>query len=222
MFDRIAPRYDILNRVLSGGTDVRWRRRAVNTLALPQGGRVLDVCSGTADLLLEVLGRDGEARGLGVDLSQGMLLRGIGKLGRAGLHARSALSVGDAARLPLASAAFDGALMAFGIRNVADRIGALREICRVLRPGGRLLVLEFSMPEGLFGRAYRLYFEHILPRIGALVSGDAAAYRYLPASVGEFPDPRAFRSLMTEAGFREVSSESLSGGIAHLYRGERA
>ncbi len=221
MFDRIAPRYDLLNRILSAGTDVRWRRRAVNALMLPDGGRVLDVCSGTADLLLETLGRDKSASGLGVDLSAGMLACGLGKLRRAGLEGRAAVTVGDAVRLPAPSNAFDGVLVAFGIRNVADHVGALLEMHRILRPGGRVVVLEFSVPRGFFGSLYRLYFEHVLPRVGALVSGDASAYRYLPASVGQFPKPEAFGALMRRAGFSEVAFERLTGGIAHLYRGRR-
>ena len=221
MFDRIAPRYDLLNRVLSAGTDARWRRRAVSALRLREGGRVLDVCSGTADLLMETLGRDRAALGLGVDLSGKMLARGLEKLRVAGFGGRSTLTVGDAVRLPAASSAFDGVLVAFGIRNVADRAGALAEMQRILRPGGRAVILEFSVPGGLFGRFYRMYFEHVLPRIGALVSGDVSAYRYLPASVEQFPQPEAFGDLMRAAGFDDVAFESLTGGIAHLYRGRR-
>jgi demethylmenaquinone methyltransferase/2-methoxy-6-polyprenyl-1,4-benzoquinol methylase len=222
MFDRIAPRYDLLNRVLSAGIDVRWRRAAADLVALPRGGRVLDLCTGTADLLIETLGRDPSAHGVGVDLSSGMLGRGARKLADRGLAARAALAAGDAERLPLAGGAFDGALVAFGIRNVGDRVQALREVRRVLKPGGRLVVLEFSMPAGLMGRAYRLYFGRILPLVGRVVSGDASAYTYLPASVAVFPEPAEFGALMTAAGFRDVTWRPLTAGIAHLYRGEAA
>jgi demethylmenaquinone methyltransferase/2-methoxy-6-polyprenyl-1,4-benzoquinol methylase len=132
MFDRIAPRYDLLNRLLSAGVDRRWRRATVDALALPPSSKVLDVCTGTADLLVEFLGRDEGHRGLGVDLSGEMLARGADKLRRHGLAARSGLVSGDAERLPVRDALFDGALIAFGIRNVGDPLRALREIHRVL------------------------------------------------------------------------------------------
>jgi demethylmenaquinone methyltransferase/2-methoxy-6-polyprenyl-1,4-benzoquinol methylase len=221
MFDRIAPRYDLLNRLLSLGFDVRWRRRAVDWLELRGPSRVLDLCTGTADLLIEALGRDAAHRGLGVDLATGMLLRGGRKLAKRGLAPRAWLAGGDVENLPLAAGSFDGALVAFGIRNVGDPGRALAEVRRVLRPGGRLVVLEFSMPGGPLGPAYAFYFRHVLPRIGGLVSGDAAAYRYLPASVARFPEREGFGAVMAEAGFESVTWRSLTGGVAHLYRGDR-
>jgi demethylmenaquinone methyltransferase / 2-methoxy-6-polyprenyl-1,4-benzoquinol methylase len=220
MFDRIAPRYDLLNRVLSAGIDVRWRRAAADWLDLGPGARVLDLCTGTADLLIEVLRRDPAHRGVGVDLSSGMLVRGARKLAERGLSPRAALASGDAERLPLRSGLFDGALVAFGIRNVGDRAAALRELRRVLKPGGRLVVLEFSMPRGLLGAAYRFYFGRVLPRVGRLVSGDGSAYSYLPASVAVFPEPPEFGALLEQAGFGRVRWRALTAGIAHLYRAE--
>jgi demethylmenaquinone methyltransferase / 2-methoxy-6-polyprenyl-1,4-benzoquinol methylase len=221
MFDRIAPRYDLLNRLLSAGVDRRWRRASVDALALPPAAKVLDVCTGTADLLLEFLRRDPGHTGVGVDLSGEMLARGADKLRRRGLSARSALAAGDAERLPVRAEIFDGALVAFGIRNVGEPLRALREIHRALKPGGRLVILEFSTPPGLVGAAYRLYFERVLPRVAGLVSGDRAAYSYLPASVARFPDPAAFGRLMEEAGFAGVVWKRLTAGIAHLHRGEK-
>jgi demethylmenaquinone methyltransferase/2-methoxy-6-polyprenyl-1,4-benzoquinol methylase len=221
MFDRIAPRYDLLNRLLSAGTDVRWRRRAVDFLELRPQARVLDLCTGTADLLIEALRRDPRHSGLGVDFSRGMLVRGAAKLKSAGLWKRAALAAGDGELLPVRGDAFDGALVAFGIRNVSAPVVAMREVLRVLRPGGRFVVLEFGTPRGPLGAAYRVYFRSVLPRIGGLVSGDRSAYAYLPASVSRFPAPRGFATLMEEAGFVDVSWRSLTGGIAGLHRGAK-
>lgn len=221
MFDRIAPRYDLLNRVLSGGTDVRWRRTAVDLLDLAPPLRVLDLCCGTADLLIEAVGRHPGSGGLGVDLSQQMLVRGAAKLSRAGYAGRTALVGGDGERLPVRDGAFDAALVAFGIRNVGDPVAAMREVHRALRPGGRFVVLEFSMPGGVFGIGYRFYFRHVLPRLGGLLS-DGSAYSYLPASVARFPSPAGFAALMKEAGFTDVRWSPLTAGIACLHRGEKA
>lgn len=221
MFDRIAPRYDVLNRVLSAGTDVRWRRAAIDALDMRPPLRVLDLCSGTADLLIEAIGRHPDSRGIGLDLSVPMLERGVEKIGRRGLGDRAALLGGDAERLPFADGVFDAATVAFGIRNVGDVEAAIAEVARVLRPGGRLVVLEFGMPSGLFGRLYRLYFGRILPRVGALVSGDRGAYTYLPASVALFPGPEAFAAMLERCGLRAVRKQRLTGGIAWIYRGER-
>jgi demethylmenaquinone methyltransferase/2-methoxy-6-polyprenyl-1,4-benzoquinol methylase len=219
MFDRIAPRYDLLNRVLSAGIDVRWRRLCIDGAG--PATRLLDVCSGTGDLLVEFLRRDAGRRGVGIDLSSGMLVRGAEKLRRRGFAGRAWMSAGDAERLPVAAGCVDAVTVAFGIRNVGDPAAALREMFRVLRPGGRAVVLEFSTPEGTLGAAYRLYFTHVLPRIGGWVSGDAGAYAYLPASVARFARPAEFGALMTAAGFSGVGWRSLTGGIAHLYIGER-
>jgi len=221
MFDRIAPRYDLLNRLLSGGTDVRWRRRAVDFLELDPPLRVLDLCTGTADLLVEAVSRHAGSSGLGVDFAQGMLVRGARKLERRGFVGRARLASGDGEQLPVRDGSFDAAVVGFGIRNIGDPLQALREVHRVLRPGGRFVVLEFSMPEGLLGRLYRTYFTALLPRIGRLVSGDSSAYSYLPASVQAFPKPQAFAALMEQAGFVSMRIQPLTFGIACLHRGEK-
>lgn len=221
MFDRIAPRYDLLNRLLSAGVDRRWRRQAVSFLSASPSARLLDLCAGTADLLIEALQGAPARRGIGVDLSFEMLARGAAKLRTQRLADRAALASGDAERLPLRSAAFDGALVAFGIRNVGARADALKEMLRVLRPGAPLVVLEFQTPPGLLGTLYRGYFEQVLPRVGAAISGDGSAYSYLPASVARFPKPEAFADAMRGAGFTAVSYRPLTLGIAYLHRGER-
>jgi demethylmenaquinone methyltransferase/2-methoxy-6-polyprenyl-1,4-benzoquinol methylase len=220
MFDRIAPRYDLLNRLLSAGIDRRWRRACVDFLELSGPARLLDLCTGTADLLIEALERDAGHRGVGLDLSGEMLWRAAAKLGRRGLRARAGLATADAENLPVAAGRFDAALVAFGIRNVGDPTRALAEARRVLRPGGRLVVLEFGSPPGALGAVYRLYFERILPRVGRLVSGDRGAYSYLPQSVARFPGPEGFCALLERAGFSAVSRRRLTLGIAWLYRGE--
>jgi len=220
MFDRIAPRYDFLNRVLSLGCDVRWRRRAVDLLDLCGPVRILDVCTGTADLLIEVLRRDPRHAGVGVDSSSGMLARGAVKLRRRGQSDQARLVRGDVTCLPFREEAFDVALAGFGIRNVEPRLAALSSLHRVLRPGGRLVVLEFSMPGGPFGVIYRSYFGRLLPRLAGVVS-DRAAYAYLPASVERFAAAEDFARQMCEAGFEGVRWQSPRGRIVCLYRGEK-
>lgn len=216
MFDRIARRYDLLNRLLSLGRDVAWRKALVR--AVPEGRpvRVLDLATGTGDVLRAVMRARG-GMGAGVDVSQGMLMYARGKLPQAGLVR------GDATRLALADASFGAVTIAFGIRNVSDVDAALREMHRVLAPDGRALILEFSLPANrLFRALYLTYFRHVLPRLGAWISGDAEAYRYLNQSVEGFPHGRAFCALMERAGFVDVRAHPLTFGIATLYEGRKA
>jgi demethylmenaquinone methyltransferase/2-methoxy-6-polyprenyl-1,4-benzoquinol methylase len=220
MFDRIARRYDLLNHLLSAGVDVLWRRRALDALGPQRPMRVLDLCTGTADLLIEALRRDPRRRGVGIDLSLEMLGRGAGKLRARGLASRAALVAGAAEQLPFADEAFDAALVAFGVRNLSDTRAALRELVRVLRPGGRLIVLEFSKPRGPLAPFLRGYSRWLLPRLGGLLS-DGAAYAYLPASVARFPSVEAFAELMREAGFLDVAWRRQTAGIACLHLGAR-
>jgi demethylmenaquinone methyltransferase/2-methoxy-6-polyprenyl-1,4-benzoquinol methylase len=221
MFDRIAPRYDLLNRLLSAGIDRRWRQQCIDYLGLAIPSRVLDVCTGTGDLLLEFMRRDREHTGVGLDLSSAMLSIGARKIARGGYAGRAWLTSGDAQALPFPDLSFDGAFIGFGIRNVGDPGAALRELRRVLRPGAPLIILEFAMPRGVLGSLYRLYFGRMLPWVGGVVSGNASAYRYLPDSVERFPTPEEFGRLMEGAGFTSVRRRSLTGGIAFLHRAMR-
>lgn len=224
MFDAIAPRYDALNHLLSAGLDRAWRRRAIRELALTGRERVLDMCTGTADLAIEAAtsssGR--AAQVVGIDFAGAMLRLGHEKIARAGLGARVQLARGDATRVPLPDACCDAAAVGFGIRNVAEPVRACAEFARILRPGGRLAVLEFGSPEvpGIRG-LYRWYFRAVLPRIGALISRHGEAYSYLPASVDAFHSPAAFMQILKDAGFRSARRQALAFGIVSLYIAER-
>ena len=222
MFAAIAPRYDLLNRLLSAGADAGWRRRAV-TAALAGIDRrvdVADVCCGTGDLGF-AFGRDARVRRVvGVDFVPAMLRRALAKRDERGAAAEFA--AGDALRLPLRSASVDVASLAFGLRNLVDGAAGIRELRRVLRPGGRLVVLEFfAPPHGLKAGAFRLYFRHVLPLVGRLLSGTAAvdAYRYLPESVESFAAPERVEGWMREAGLEDVTCEPMLAGAVGLLRG---
>lgn len=219
MFDAIARRYDLLNLVLSAGLDRRWRRRAARALDLHGHEVVLDLCTGTADVALSAMrARPGAARVVGIDFSHEMLRHGLQKIRQADLAGRITLARGDAMRIPLQDASVDAATIAFGIRNVHQPEAACRELARVLRPGGRLAVLEFGLPSRpLFRRAYLAYANRLLPAIGRLVSRHASAYAYLPESVGRFPPPDAFARLLRQSGFPHVETVPLTFGIVYLY-----
>ena len=220
MFSSIAPRYDFLNRLLSLGTDRRWRREAVGWIKPEKGGIHLDVATGTADVALEIFRQKGNgALVVGVDLSAGMMRLGRAKASRAGLADRLAFILAPGEELPFRDNAFDSASIAFGIRNVVDRDRGLREMCRVVKPGGRVVVLEFSQPtSALFGALYRLYFTRVLPRLGGLIS-QRTAYSYLPDSVEDFPPPGEFAQMMRNAGCDPVTFRPLTRGIVTLYIG---
>jgi demethylmenaquinone methyltransferase / 2-methoxy-6-polyprenyl-1,4-benzoquinol methylase len=219
MFDAIAPRYDLLNRLLSCGFDVRWRAKAVRALALGGGETVLDLCTGTADLAIaSATASPGAAAVIGIDFAGQMLRFGRQKLAQRGLASRVRLVQGDAMRIPLADASVDAVTVAFGIRNVERPGTAFADVFRVLRPGGRFAFLEFGVPRipGM-RQAYLAYFRHVLPRIGSVVSGHASAYTYLPASVGAFPEPGQVIASLAATGFSQVRADSLSLGIVYLY-----
>jgi demethylmenaquinone methyltransferase/2-methoxy-6-polyprenyl-1,4-benzoquinol methylase len=220
MFSAIAPRYDFLNRVLSAGRDRTWRREAVAATALPRQGALLDVCTGTADMALEVARQFPDARIIGVDFSHPMIALGAAKIERARLADRVRLQVAPAEALPFPDDSFDAATVAFGLRNLPDCLRGLREVRRILRPGGRAVILEFTIPPNPFFRwVYLWYFHRMLPRIGRLVSGHPSAYSYLPASVSDFPSPQGLAEWMQEAGFSEVPYRLLTGGIVAIHVG---
>jgi demethylmenaquinone methyltransferase / 2-methoxy-6-polyprenyl-1,4-benzoquinol methylase len=223
MFDAIAVRYDFLNHLLSAGLDRRWRTRAIRSLRLTGAERVVDVCTGTADVALAaVRARPGASSVVGVDFSGEMLRLGDAKVRARGEAGRVALVRGDATRLPLPTGSMDAATAAFGIRNVEQPERGLAEMYRVLGPGGRLAILEFSIPSSPLVRAvYLPYFRHVLPRIGGLVSGHGSAYTYLPASVGSFIAPGVMIEYLRGCGFRETAARSLSFGIVTLYTAEK-
>jgi demethylmenaquinone methyltransferase / 2-methoxy-6-polyprenyl-1,4-benzoquinol methylase len=224
MFDRIAHRYDLLNRVLSLGIDQRWRRRTVRALALDRvagPGRVLDLATGTGDLALLVARSHPAIRVDGLDPSERMLDEARGKIRDAGLTDRVVLVTGDAESLPYPDATFDGVTIAFGIRNVPDRAQGLREMRRVTRPGGRVAVLELSEPGGgLMGRIARFHVHTVVPRVGALLSGERE-YRYLQQSIADFPPASEFADMMRATGLEPVRVHPLTLGVCHLYVGER-
>jgi demethylmenaquinone methyltransferase/2-methoxy-6-polyprenyl-1,4-benzoquinol methylase len=223
MFDAIAPRYDLLNTVLSAGLDRHWRRRALNALQLTGRERMLDVCTGTADVAIGAVRRaHGAARAVGVDFSGSMLAHGLQKVQRAALSERIQLIRGDATALPAADSSVHAATVAFGIRNVQRVEVACQELFRVLRPGGRLAILEFGLPVIPAVRPiYLWYFNQVLPRIGRAVSRHDAAYTYLPESVGTFQFGDEFARVLRDAGFSQVKARPLTFGIVYLYTGSK-
>jgi demethylmenaquinone methyltransferase/2-methoxy-6-polyprenyl-1,4-benzoquinol methylase len=210
MFDTIAPRYDLVNRAMTFGLDIRWRRQSLRALALPTGSTVLDLASGTGDFL--ALLRDGGYRALGMDLSWGMLAAN-----RTGLP----LAQADGAFLPLADGSVDGVTCGYALRNFTDLAGVFAEFGRVVRPGGRISLLEVAEPEGgLLRTGYRIWFRRIVPLIGGLLS-DRSAYRYLPRSTAYLPSPDELRAMLVEAGFSSVNRRALSGGLSQLLTATR-
>lgn len=223
MFDAIAGRYDLLNMVLSGGLDRYWRRCAIASLELTGRERLLDVCTGTADVAIGAARRkNGAARVVGVDFSGAMLVHGLGKVRQSALADRVQLVRGDAMNLPVESGSVHAATIAFGIRNVLRPEVACGELVRVLRPGGRIAILEFGTPGSrIFGPVYTWYSRHILPRIGRAVSRHDAAYTYLPESIGAFPYGDEFARILNIAGFSHVQARPFMFGAVYLYTGRK-
>jgi demethylmenaquinone methyltransferase/2-methoxy-6-polyprenyl-1,4-benzoquinol methylase len=217
MFDKIAARYDAMNRVLSFGLDRGWRRRTVRALQLGEAPRVLDLATGTGDLAIDIACMHPGATVIGLDPSREMLAIAERKLAARGLADRVTLVRGDAQRLPYRDCEMDAATIAFGIRNVPDRLAALREMARVVRPGGRVAVLELGEPRrGVLARAARFHTRHVVPRLGALLSG-AREYRYLQRSIAAFPPSPEFAALMERAGLHVVEVAPLTFGVCTLY-----
>lgn len=220
-FEQIAPRYDLLNHLLSFNIDRRWRKRALRALEWTRAprGEYLDLCAGTLDVGAQLAAESGfDGFIVGADFAPSMLRAGEGKAPRTVLAPVAA----DAQQLPIPDASMDGAIVAFGIRNVASLDAALREVHRVLRVGARFVILEFSTPRLAPVRwGYHLYFHHVLPLIGGVISGHGSAYRYLPRSVAHFPPERELAARMTAAGFENVRWESLTFGVAAVHVGAK-
>ena len=219
MFDNIAPTYDRLNHIMSLNIDRIWRRRVMRIIRRAKPQRIMDVATGTGDLAIAMARKVNEAHILGVDLSEEMLSEARKKIKRLELEKRISLEKGDAENLTMvASESVDAATVAFGVRNFENIERGLSEIYRTLRPGGKLVVLEFSMPKNRLVRwVYRQYAHRLLPRIGGMISKDKQAYTYLPDSVEEFPAPERFVEILKGVGFKSVKLSSQSFGIAYIY-----
>lgn len=218
MFDRISPKYDALNHLLSLNIDKVWRRKTAKAVAKSQPKTILDLATGTADLAIALAKCNPQAHIIGMDISENMLEIGKEKVSKKGLAYQIELRLGDAATLPIESNTFDAVTVAFGVRNFENLEHGLSEIQRVLKPNGRAVILEFSMPERFpIKQLYALYFKHLLPAIGKAVSKDGNAYSYLPLSVEQFPKPKVFLRMLAEKGLENGMAKPLSFGIASLY-----
>ncbi len=221
MFNNISPKYDLLNRVLSLGIDILWRKKAIKMLQEFKPKSILDVATGTADFAIESLSINPE-KVVGVDISKGMLEYGQKKLDKMGLQDRIELKLGDSEKLPFSDGQFDAVIVAFGVRNFENLEKGLSDIYRVLKKNGTLVVLEFSQPESFpFKQGYNFYFKNILPAVGKMVSKDSSAYTYLPESVQAFPYGKAFTNKLEKVGFKETQCKSLTFGISSIYLGRK-
>lgn len=223
MFDGIAPSYDKLNHVMSLNVDKLWRKHALREIVDGTPQQILDVACGTGDSTIAIAAAAGAgSRVIGADISEGMMALVMEKAAHEGVHDRIRLQVADGENLPYEEGTFHRVTCAFGIRNFEHKEKGLQEFYRVLRPGGKAVILELSVPRNKTVRwFYDLYFMHILPWIGGLISGNRAAYEYLPASVHAFPSPQAFCGMMTEAGFTNVRHKAFTLGLCRMYVGEK-
>jgi demethylmenaquinone methyltransferase / 2-methoxy-6-polyprenyl-1,4-benzoquinol methylase len=218
MFDKIAPKYDLLNRILSLGIDLSWRKRAISKLASLQPKQILDVATGTADVALLTAKMLKPEKIIGIDIAVQMLEIGREKIAQRGLSDIISLQTGDSEQLPFEDNCFDAVTVAFGVRNFEHLEQGLAEMYRVLRPGGRVVILEFSRPNYFpFKQIYRIYFKFVLPFIGRLTSRDTSAYDYLYKSAMAFPEGETFMNILTKTGFQDPVSERLSLGICSIY-----
>ena len=218
MFDRISPKYDALNHLLSFNIDKVWRRKAAKATSRNHPKTILDLATGTADLALLLAKHNPESHIIGMDISEKMLDIGKAKVAKQKKEDQIELRLGDAANLPFEDNTFDVITVAFGVRNFEDLDKGLSEISRVLKPDGQVIILEFSMPEKFpVKQLYRFYFKHLLPFIGGLISKDKSAYSYLPDSVEKFPKPNVFSNKLASFGLDRCSIKRLSWGIASLY-----
>lgn len=222
MFDSISGKYDFLNRLLSGGVDIYWRKKALGMIKDRKNDLVLDIATGTGDLAIEANKILKVEKIIGVDISEGMLNVGKEKIKKLGLSNKIELQMGDSEKLLFDNNTFDTVIVSFGVRNFENLLKGLTDMCRVLKPGGTCLVVEFSKPASFpFKQFYWFYSTKILPIIGKLVSKDSSAYSYLPESVKAFPDGRAFLDVFEQAGFRETSVKTLTFGICSIYLGKK-
>lgn len=221
MFNNIASNYDFLNHFLSMGIDITWRKKAIRMLKDIQPKVMLDVATGTGDFALEALALNPDSV-TGVDISKEMLAVGVQKMKKKGVDNIISMQMGDSENLPFEDNHFDAITVAFGVRNFQDLEKGLSEMCRVMRPGGRTMVIEFSKPESFpIKQLYNFYFMTILPRLGKIISKDPRAYTYLPESVNAFPYGDAFLEVMKRAGYNKVKAVPLTFGIASIYVGEK-
>ncbi len=219
MFNNISHKYDLLNHLLSLGIDIRWRKKAIKLLKEIQPKQILDIATGTGDFAIEALKLNPD-HVTGVDISEGMLNVGREKLKKRKLDDKISLALGDSENLPFEDNKFDAIIVAFGVRNFENLEKGLAEMFRVLRPGGKVVVLEFSKPKSFpFKQLFNFYFKNILPTLGKTISKDNAAYTYLPESVRSFPDGKDFTSILDKLGFKDTVCKPLTLGISSIYTG---
>ena len=220
LFNNIAPTYDLLNHLLSMGRDFYWRKKSVQELKGFEGW-ILDIATGTGDVAIEIIHQNGDHRKVfGLDFSEPMIKRARRKVLGKGLSQKIALSLGDALYLPFRDNTFHASIVAFGLRNIVEKEQALSEIVRVIKKGGKVIILEFTFPnKGLMRKIYPIYFQKVLPRVGGFVSGDQGAYAYLPESVSHFASVENYEEIMRKVGLENVSSQSLTGGVASVISG---
>jgi demethylmenaquinone methyltransferase/2-methoxy-6-polyprenyl-1,4-benzoquinol methylase len=221
MFNNIAHRYDFLNHFLSAGIDYSWRKKAIKLIGRKKPKLILDVATGTGDLAIEAI-KIHPDKIIGIDIAEDMLAIGRQKLEKKKLDHLISLHVGDSENLQFEDAYFDAVMVAFGVRNFENLEKGLSEMCRVMKPGGQVMILEFSKPQKFpVKQFYHFYFRYILPFLGRIISGDSSAYTYLPDSVGKFPMGDEFTALMEKVGYKEASFKSLTFGIATIYSGTK-